>query len=448
MLNILKGFDAQAASTCINPYAVEVIRVKRRDLVYGISHTENLLDLLGAEGVMTAARRSVVLTIRTRMDQNSRVLDHLEARGERAGRIFFHPCLMLAEPDLYQRIKTYAGGVNERVRDARRQLIGYLLERDEPKAAQSKPEHLILMIASEGDVVLLEEPLKDANSSNETLLHVAAERGHLSAIELLIRKGARLDLQDKKGHTALHRAAGRGHAEAVGALAQAGAPISALELQDNPRGALSAEAVGSALFSAVDQNHDGVVTAVIDRGLNVNTDQQGYTPLLLSAELGHTEVFRFPQMQHTRCTWPQWQQTLLEKGLDPNITGPKAQTPLHLAAQCNRPELVGLLLRAGAQIFSCIYAVAQDGLTPLHIAGQQGHAGPVIRLLQGEADPGVRDSGVCLASQEAAWAKGGAKDMDGCTALHYAAAAGHAGAASALLHFYNKGMEESNAWNP
>lgn len=43
-------------------------------------------------------------------------------------------------------------------------------------------------------------------------------------------------------------------------------------------------------------------------------------------------------------------QTLLERGLDPNITGPKAQTPLHLAAKCNRPECVDLLLRAGAQV--------------------------------------------------------------------------------------------------
>lgn len=43
-------------------------------------------------------------------------------------------------------------------------------------------------------------------------------------------------------------------------------------------------------------------------------------------------------------------QMLLKKGLDPNITGPKGQTPLHLAAQCNRPELVDVLLRAGAQV--------------------------------------------------------------------------------------------------
>lgn len=43
-------------------------------------------------------------------------------------------------------------------------------------------------------------------------------------------------------------------------------------------------------------------------------------------------------------------QTLLEKELDPNRAGPKAQTPLHLAAQCNRSDLVGLLLKAGAQV--------------------------------------------------------------------------------------------------
>lgn len=62
---------------------------------------------------------------------------------------------------------------------------------------------------------------------------------------------------------------------------------------DNTRGALSEEVLAAALFSAVRQNQDGVVAALIDNGANVNmSDEQGYTPLLLSAELGHTEVFR------------------------------------------------------------------------------------------------------------------------------------------------------------
>ncbi|XP_073331826.1 CARD- and ANK-domain containing inflammasome adapter protein [Pagrus major] len=670
MFNTLNGFHVQAASNYTNPYAVDVIREKRSDLVHGISHTEDLLDHLVAEGVMTADKRSIVLTIKSRRDQNCRVLDILEARGERACRKFFHPCLMMAEPDLYQRIKTYVGGVNERIRDPRRQLIGYLLEREqdgmvetthrivaketrtiyatketkkpcheeedrsivpllkpeEQQTAQSKADNLIHMIATDGEAALLEELLENTDintvtSSNETL-HVAAEHGHLSIIELLIRKGATLDLQDNKSHTALHIAASRGHTQIVSALIQAGAPIYTLDLQgktpvhlaagnkhlssvkvlveeekkqseshrrdmflhsaavednwrlaemllqsgaavdarnnhektplfyavsrnnektvnvllkagakvdhdvineaimlneesilhlllDNARGALSEEELGSALLSAVRQNHDGLVTVLIDRGANVNMfDKQGYTPLLLSAELGHTEVFRVLVAKQAKldATLSDGSsalhlavhsgsvpiaQTLLGKGLDPNTTGPKAQTPLHLAAQCNRPELVDLLLRAGAQV----NAAAQDGLTPLHAASQQGHADPVIRLLQGEADPGVKDrlgktalhwaasspgeSGVVdllltakanphttdnekkTALHQAAMegkvdavtsllshkAKAGAKDMDGSTPLHYAAAGGHASVVSALLQsLNNKGVDERNAW--
>ncbi|XP_027146038.1 CARD- and ANK-domain containing inflammasome adapter protein [Larimichthys crocea] len=652
MFNLLKGFDAQATPNHINPYAVDVIRAKKMDLVHGISHTEDLLDHLVTEGVMTAAKKSIVLTIRTRQDQNSRVLDILEARGERACRKFFHPCLMLAEPKLYQEIKTYLSDVNGHIRDTRRQLIGYLLERDqegidkitkpkkslpekedrstvplltpeEHEPAQSRAENFIHMIATDGEVILLEELLENTdintvNSSNETLLHVAAQYGHLSIIELLIRKGARLDLQDNKGHTALHRAASRGHTEIVRALVQAGAPIYTLDLQgktsvhlaaenehlhpvkvlvkeeakqseshtrdmflhsaavednwrlaeillqsgadvdarnnhkktalfyavsrnnvktvtvllnagakvdydvineaiklneesilhlllDNARGSLREET----LFSAVQQNHDGVVAALIDSGADVNmSDKQGYTPLLLSAALGHAEVFRVLVAKQAKldATLSDLSsalhlavqsgsvsivQTLLERGLDPNITGPKAQTPLHFAAQCNRPEMVDVLLRAGAKV----NAVAQDGLTPLHIASQQGHADSVTQLLQGKADPSIKDRlgrtalhwaasskgegrvvdlllsakanpnatdnekkvALHLAAMEGKVdvvtslmshkAKGGAKDMDGSTPLHYAAAGGHANVVSALLRLLNnKGVDERNTW--
>lgn len=59
-------------------------------------------------------------------------------------------------------------------------------------------------------------------------------------------------------------------------------------------------------------------------------------------------------------------QTLLERELDPNRAGPNLQTPLHLAAQFNRSDLVGLLLRAGAQVlvktihFADIYRMFVD----------------------------------------------------------------------------------------
>lgn len=50
--------------------------------------------------------------------------------------------------------------------------------------------------------------------------------------------------------------------------------------------------------------------------------------------------------------------TLLEKGLDPNIKGAKGHTPLHLAAQCDRPDITGLLLKGGAQVIVKALTVA------------------------------------------------------------------------------------------
>uniref|UniRef100_A0A3P9CVI0 Uncharacterized protein n=1 Tax=Maylandia zebra TaxID=106582 RepID=A0A3P9CVI0_9CICH len=73
--------------------------------------------------------------------------------------------------------------------------------------------------------------------------------------------------------------------------------------------------------------------------------------------------------------------------LDPNIKGAKGHTPLHLAAQCDGPDITGLLLKGGAQV----NVVGQDGLTPLHIASMQGHTDTVIQLLHNKAEPGVKD---------------------------------------------------------
>lgn len=397
MFNILKDFKAQAASNGINPYAVDVIRAKRNDLVYGISRTEALLDLLVTEGVMTAAKRSIILTIRSRKDQNSRVLDILEARGERACRKFFHPCLMLAEPNLYQRIKAYVGSVNEHIQDTRRQLIGYLLEREkeemdkitdrlvsqthentslftteepkkistknkgatsvpleklEDKPAQSQPEHLIHMIATNGELVLLEELLKDidintVNSSNETLLHVAAEHGHLSVIELLIRKGAKLDLQDIKGHTALHRATSKGHTEIVKALIKVGAPIYALDLQGKTPIHLAAE-----------------------------NEKRHSVKVLVKEEAKQSESHTQDMFLHMAAMEDNWRLAdwLLQGGASVDAKNHLKKTALFYAVARNNEETVNVLLNAGANVDS-------DVLNEAIKLNQES----ILRLLLGES---------------------------------------------------------------
>ncbi|CAL8309147.1 unnamed protein product [Lota lota] len=655
-----------------NPYAFEVVSAKRSDLKYGIRHTEDLLDLLVTEGVVTQAKRSVVLNSRTREEQNSMVLDIVLARGERACRKFFHPCLMQAEPKLYNQIKAYLGSVNEKIGDPRRQLIGYLLERDKEGLGRKPQEHhtqktkhlssrsdsisairneargahvpfkktgrrelkehlqgdIHDIIAAGGELSVVEEMLNHVdvnavNSLQESLLHVAAEHGRLSLLGLILRRGARLDLRDQEGRTPLHRAANRGHGEVIRALVKAGACLYTLDAQrQNPihltaanedldcaqalvmeersrrvedqaeptflhraaqeddqslaqkllqagaavdvrtrqdktalfyavsgnsertagvlleagaavdqvvvneavnlnngsmlrlllahsRGALSPEAMGSALFSAVKQNRHVVVDILIDGGADVNMyDQQGYTPLLLAAELGHTDTFRVLAAKHAKLdvSLPNMAtalhlavrggneplvQALLAKGLDPNTTGPKTYTPLHLAALHSHPALVEMLLKAEAQA----NAVAQDGSTPLHLASRHGHADTLNRLLQVKVHTEARDRQGRTALHWAAStqaetpavdmllaaganpdaadkqkktplhlaaaagktdavaalfshkARGGAKDMHGSTPLHYAAARGHDGVVKLLLSAQKKkGVDERNTW--
>lgn len=371
MFNTLKRFDAQAASNYINPYAVDVIWAKREDLAYGISRMEDLLHHLVTEGVITAAKRSIILTIRTNREKNCKILDILEGRGERACRKFFHPCLMLAEPDLYQQVKTYVGDVNRHIRDTRRQLIGYLLERDEGiekitdrtvaqetytviatketkksspekedrstvlhlkseehKPAKNRVDKLIHMVATEEDVVLLEGLLENTdintvNSSKETLLHVAAEYGHPSIIELLIHKGARLDPQDDRGLTALHRAASRGHTDIVRALAQAGAPIYTLDLQGKTPVHLAAE-----------------------------NEHMNSVKILMKEETRQSESDAQDTFLHSAAMQDNWRlaEMLLQSGAPVDARKRYKHTALFYAVSRNNEKTTTVLLKGGAKI--------------------------------------------------------------------------------------------------
>jgi ankyrin repeat protein len=47
-----------------------------------------------------------------------------------------------------------------------------------------------------------------ANAAGATALHKAANDGHISIVQRLVRNGADINAQDSKGNTALHIAAG------------------------------------------------------------------------------------------------------------------------------------------------------------------------------------------------------------------------------------------------
>ena len=61
------------------------------------------------------------------------------------------------------------------------------------------------------------------NIDGSTALHRAGVEGHIEVVLTLVKSGADLNLQDKKGYTALHWAARKGHNSVVSTLLKSGA---------------------------------------------------------------------------------------------------------------------------------------------------------------------------------------------------------------------------------
>ncbi|XP_065112816.1 CARD- and ANK-domain containing inflammasome adapter protein [Paramisgurnus dabryanus] len=351
-----------------NPYAIEVIRMKKNELVSGISNTEDLLNLLIANGVLQPDSRTLMSSVTAQEEKNTKMLNILISRGERACRIFFYPCLKKVEPVLYQHVRTYVGGVNEGIRDARRQLIGYLLEKDKqglvkhPKSIREhhpeksppksitneasslektkqipKPESdddAILKAVSTGDIHLLQDLIKGMDINRPPhlsgpLLHLAAEHGKEAIIYFLLRQGAKLNLKDREGRTALHRASERGHTNAAVALAKAGADIHDTD-----------KASKTPLHLAAHNGHDSTVKALV---LEENRNFKNQTTVLHMAAIQDDATLA---------------EVLLRNGALVDTKDGQRKTALHHAVHHGNEKTAAVLLKAGAQVDSVIVDAA------------------------------------------------------------------------------------------
>lgn len=354
-----------------NPYAIEVIRTRRKELVGGISNTEDLLDLLVSNGVFLPENKVLVSSITAQEEKNSGMLDILVSRGERACRIFFYPCLKSAQPDLYQNMKIYVSQLNESVRDTRRQLIGYLLEKDrqgpkkiiqdtsrnplneglehrskktevpssseELKNSFAKPEespNKVFKAVSTGDVPLLQEIIKgininDRNVSSGTILHLAAEHGQVSVINFLLSQGAKLNLRDGLGCTALHKASENGHTAAVVTLIRAGADIYARD-----------QASKTPQHPAAQNGHENIVRTLVKEERRSFKNQ---TTFLHMAAIDDDSVLA---------------EILLRNGASVDTRDGQKKTALHHAVSRGYEKTAAVLLQAGAQVDSGIIEAA------------------------------------------------------------------------------------------
>ncbi|XP_051481070.1 CARD- and ANK-domain containing inflammasome adapter protein-like [Apus apus] len=475
-----------SSSLFTNPYAIEVLRTKKEELVDGINDPDHLLNWLIDNCIFTPEKKMVMSSYRTRTEKNSRVLDMLISQGERACRLFFYPCLKQVEPKLYSKMRKYVSEVNEKIGDARRQLVGYLLEKDKLWVENSSEQHQekkgsprrkkqerikkkgketqlsraaknrknqaavgIFDAVAKGYLSELEKTLKDndinaQNSSSETLLHVAAANGHLTIMEYLITKGAKIDVKDKKGRTALHRAAEKGHSDAVKVLLRHGAYLYSLDTESKTPLNLAAQNnhthvlkmllkeearshrnQHNFLHMAALKDESGLANMLLKAGASTDgKDERGQTALSYAVSQGSENTAKVlleaggsvdsnVVERAFNSNHPNILKILLEYSRD--LPSDIKESALFRAVQQNLHGLVAALIDRGTDI----NAYNEMQYTPLLLACERGKAESAEVLIEKGANFGIKTP---------------ASD----TALHVAVQAGAASITNLLLH---KGMD-------
>ncbi|XP_047439714.1 serine/threonine-protein phosphatase 6 regulatory ankyrin repeat subunit C-like [Mugil cephalus] len=224
-------------------------------------------------------------------------------------------------------------------------------------------------------------------------LHLAAYYGHCEALHLLCETLVSLDVRDIEGQTALHLAAQRGFSTCVDVLLKHQASYTLKEHKHKwtPLHAAAAEGQVDCLLLLVngEQSAD-----IID-----SPDTQGQTALMLAAlgrhtdcvhvllekkakadaadKQGFTALHRAAMLGSEDCV-----SALLEHGASALCRDSQGRTPLHLAASCGHTELLHTLLMAAKRLDPLDSMLDYRGYTPTHWAAYHGHEGCLHILLE------------------------------------------------------------------
>ena len=250
-----------------------------------------------------------------------------------------------------------------------------------------------------------------ANGHSKTALMLACQKGNTNAINVLLKSGADPNITDVEGNTCLRTAVLKSCSkETLQAIIDHGADVNAAD-KDNETALLAAcqcentnaidvllkaganpniaNAEGyTCLFCAVIRRcRKETLQAIIDHGADVNATCKGSTALMAAFPKGNTSAIN----------------VLLNAGADAKIADDEGSTCLHYAAggDCSK-KVLQTLIECGGDV----NVTNKTNKSPLIIACQKGKTDVVHVLLDAGADPSVADT-------------------TGNTCLHYASLAGN-----------------------
>ncbi|XP_010586390.1 ankycorbin isoform X1 [Loxodonta africana] len=162
------------------------------------------------------------------------------------------------------------------------------------------------------------------DSEGKTAFHLAAAKGHVECLRVMVTHGVDVTAQDTAGHSALHLAAKNSHHECVRKLLQSKCPAESIDGSGK-----------TALHYAAAQGCLQAVQVLCDYKSPINLkDLDGNVPLLLAVQNGHSEVCRL----------------LLDHGADVNPRDKNGRTALMLACEIGSSNIVEALIKKGADL--------------------------------------------------------------------------------------------------
>lgn len=257
------------------------------------------------------------------------------------------------------------------------------------------PLYLACKGANPGIVSVLLDAGADPNKgtrNGDTPLSVACRLGLISIVQLLLRDGKGLQINNRSplGETPLYIAATEGHCTILRML-----------LEQKGIDVNMAEGSGyTPLHIAVQNGHTDVVQGLLDAGADNVTAMNGLTPLCISI-LSHDFIIARrilmakPEtschVSHIDRSTPLHRasergsidivRALIEYGADISRKDCFGQTPLHKSVNSGKVDVVQLLMQSSDEMKIAIVNEPDDeGSTPLHLATHQGHY-EIVQLL-------------------------------------------------------------------